>query len=414
LNLSQPTFPFTMVTTRIGTLRFRKAGPDDIGRLAELRRTFRGVELWRAFLSIVGARDSEGGAASVTVEPYELSLLSDDDLERSAEKYLNEVVAEGEDAARAASAPAREDGERSAEYVVRVLEARLRPAEPVTTIDKLVRLRPRSPADLQRRLGEIDRALPDPAPPWEDAKRLAEEMRAEDDAVADARKRVEEIQDLLGQREKAWEDPPAPVAARPGTATPPSTPVAPISADESSGISAPAPPPAAAEREREMIALADAARANLRTVEQLQAVAESLTGALMEMDGRRQRSDALFRRAVVAVVAVLVASCLLSALALVQEHLHGRELRAWTDSVTASLSAQRQDMEKEIARLRDERTGLAARVQQLELERNARTAEAARPGENVKAPEPAKAAEAPRSTRAKSARSSRSTRGPAR
>jgi cell division protein FtsB len=410
LDLSLPAAGVGAVPTSIGNLRLRLAGPAELEMFAELSRTLRGVELWRAFISVIGIRDADDPSATPAAVPnYELSLLSDDDLERTAEKYLDEVAAQDEVGA-GAGRPPRQDGERSAEYAVRVLEAQLAPATGVaTTIDKLIPMYTQPVTDVHRELGEIHGVLPDPPPQWDEAKRLVEEMRAQDDTFSDVQKRVEEIQDLLGKREQAWEDKPA--SAPPDDAPAP-LPVPPAEIPHADGTATAAPAAARSDAgvERELAALGDAARANLRRVEQLQAVAEALTGAVAEIDHGRRRSDSFVRRAIVAGVAALALSCVLSGLALVLEYRHDGAIQGWTDSVQSSLAAQQQDLQRELARLSEERASFAARVEQLEAERAARAAEAARAIELAKAPEPAKAVEAPRPVRSKSGRSSRSSR----
>jgi DNA repair exonuclease SbcCD ATPase subunit len=419
LDASSPSVRSATVSTSIGTLNLRLESAADVVDFEKLKQATRGAELWRAHLLNVGSRDAPEGAPPPPLNAADLCRLTDDELDRTAATYLDEVIGAGSDPSNAMHVPEREQGERNCEYLVRLLEARHieLPESSQTTIDRLAPIYTQSFAEAQTKLEEMEALVPDPPLHWAAAKKLAGELKSREDAIADAQKCVEEIQNLLGRREEQWQElhvlrspvetigaPAAmPVMTDPG-----------VRVDETPTDTQKPSARAAEDRAPDMTAFHKAAEANHKTAERLGTLAQALNQSVADLEESRQRSDALVRRGIVIAIAVLGAACVLTALGLVQDYSHQRALQTWQESARAQLASQ-QELQQEIARLRDERASLAARVEQLESERNAKLSEAAKPVEVAKAPEPVKTAEAARPAKSsKSARSSRSARTSAR
>jgi hypothetical protein len=405
------------VSTGIGTLSLRHESAADAMDFEKLKHVTRGAELWRAHLLNVGSRDApEGGASPAPLSAADLSRLTDDELDRTAGTYLDDVIGAGSDPSSATHVPPREQGERNCEYLVRLLEARHieLPESSQTTIDRLAPMYTQPFDVVEAKLKEMNTLVPDPPLNWKAAKKLAGEMKPLDDAVADAQKRVEEIQTLLGRREEEWQAAQVPRSPTDTTDVPAAPPIA---TDSGVGVVDEAPRDTQGPSTRatddhvpHMKALHKAAEANHKTAERLGTLAQILNQSAADFDESRQQSDALVRRGIAIAIAVLAAACVLTALGLIQDYFHDRTLQTWQESIRAAMTSQ-QELQKEIARLRDERASLVARVEQLESERNARLAEAAKQVEVAKAPEQVKVAEVARPAKSsKSARSSRSAK----
>jgi hypothetical protein len=248
---------------------------------------------------------------------------------------------------------------------------------PTTTIDQLA---PRltDAGDVRTQLREMHAFLPEPLAVTEATKANAAEQESAPDAVADAQKRVDEIDTLLGQREEA----------------------------RTVGATSAAAP----DREGEFIALALAAQKNAKAVEHLGGLARSLTEFMVEVDETRRQFDRATRRSIAIGIGILGVACVLSALSLVQDFLRNRALDESRESDELRQVAQR-NLEKDVAQFREERARLVARIDKLEAENGVLAAEMAKAAEAARAVEAARLAEAlkAKSKGTKAAKSAKST-----
>ena len=412
MNDVSPALRITAVPTRIGALSVRHDRATDAIAFLATSLVARGVELWRAFLPSVAIRDANEDAPAAPLSASDAAGLDDDELDRTADAYLAAML-DADDAPLAHAVPRAED-ERSSVYATRLLEAiyavRSEPAQ--TTIDRLSTVVARigdaaMNADVTRVSGgELSSR-------HEIAKEAFGEMRTTEDAVADAQKRVKEIQTLLVSREAERLQFAQAITDDNGRSVSSATSVPDASTPSDDAGGAQRSAEASNGRRGDAAALDKAAAANHKTAERLGELAQSLNLAVADFDEGRRRFETLVRRGLVTSVALLAVSCALIAANLAQDYFDGRALRVYEESARAQRAAQ-DELRQEIARLREERASLAARISQLESE-STRLAEAAKPAvETVQAPEPNRTVEAARPVRAsKSSRSSRSSKSAA-